>query len=93
MRPKFTVSTAWAEKVGFSDEDFCQTFDIDLESAEASDGRCPKCKKSSEDSNFNFYVWHPSDSPVKAEGIQYVRCLCGTMYYFGWKTETLWAPQ
>lgn len=87
MRPKVALSTAWAERLGFSDKDLCGLFDIDLASArEAREFHfCPHCGLEAEDSNFNFYVYEPSRLPEESLGVEYVGCLCGTTYYRGFR--------
>jgi hypothetical protein len=91
MRPKVTLSTAWAEKLGFSDEEICKLFDIDPASAVPTDETvrfgCPKCGNSEDDSDFIFYSYAPSDLPTSYSGRQYVGCVCGTTYVLGFRAE------
>ena len=96
MHPKITLSTAWAEKLGFSDEDICKLFDIDPSSAlvtKTDEFACPKCGNSSEDSNFVFYVYLPSDSPTICSGLQYAGCVCGSTYVGRFTRKTIFCQQ
>lgn len=84
MLPKVVLSTAWVERIGFSDQDICQLFDIKVVSAvPANDSfQCPNCQNSPDDSYFTFYVYSPLSSPNQFTALKYIGCVCGTTYHF-----------
>jgi hypothetical protein len=88
MEPKVILSTAWAERLKFSEQELAQLFDIDLDSAvPANDGmNCPRCGNTADDSNYQFFKYRPITTPDNVEGMKYVGCVCGTVYVFGFKT-------
>src|SRR5262245_25012310 len=92
MEIKLILSTAWAERLKFSDKDFAQLFDLGLDRARpANDSfRCPTCDNDPRDNNFEFFDYLPFRSPDVAEGKRFVGCVCETVYYLGTRKQTIY---
>jgi len=83
MLPKVILTTAWAELEGFSDAETADFFTIDKKTASRADknGACPRCHRVPNDCIKKFSSWEPSVYVERIKGVDYVVCLCGTVYY------------
>jgi hypothetical protein len=86
--PILIVTRAWADREGMSHDDIASLLDLDLKGAvqAGDDGVCPRCRRSSADSEVRLFM--PQGDKLRPEhaervpGVETVRCLCGTPYWF-----------
>lgn len=94
MEHKVILSTAWAERLQFTDRDLTELFDIELDQARpCSENRnCPQCGNEPDDSNYQFFKYDPVTAPNEYSGLQYVGCLCGVVYLVTFRNLRFYAP-
>ena len=95
MEPHFVINVGGLEKLGFTEKEFLELFNIDFENAvqtcEKFNFGCPKCNRVSEDC---FFIYHQykdfrfgknqngEDVDYSFENIRYHLCICGCLYVF-----------
>ena len=95
MQPHFVINAGGLDKLGFTEKEFLELFDIDFENAVPTSEKfnfgCPKCNRVSEDSFFIFHQYkdfrfgknHKSkDVEYSFDNISYHLCICGCLYVF-----------
>ncbi len=102
MEPHFEINAGGLDKLGFTEKEFFELFNIDFENAVQTSEKfnfgCPKCKRVSEDS---FFIYHQykdfrfgknqngEDVDYSFENIRYHLCICGCLYVFLSRSETI----
>ncbi|GEM_PF-5644835 len=95
MEPHFVINVGGLEKLGFTEKEFLDLFNIDFENAvktcEKFNFGCPKCNRVSEDCFFIYHQYkdfrfgknqNDEDVDYSFENIRYHLCICGCIYVF-----------
>ena len=102
MEAHFVINVGGLDKLGFTEKEFLELFDIDFENAvqtsEEFDFGCPKCNRVSKDSLFIYHQYKDfrfgknhkgEDVGYSFDNIEYHLCICGCLYVFLSHTETI----
>lgn len=88
MEPQFVLNVGGLEKLKFSEKEFLELLDINLEKAisASEDLSCPKCKRTTKNAYFTFHKYEDfefskKDSDYTYQSTDYHLCICGCLYY------------
>lgn len=95
MEPHFIINLGGLDKLGFTEKEFLELFNIDFKKAvptsEEFNFGCPKCKRNREDSYFIYHQYkdfkfgkdhYGKDADFSFDSINYHLCICGCLYVF-----------
>jgi len=85
MQWKVVLGPAWAEAEGMSDADLASLFGLDLVNARPAGAGdlCPRCRNHPNDCHVQLLsVDSATATPEQLEGRAFVKCLCGTLYWY-----------
>lgn len=91
MEPQFQINLGGLDKLGFTEKEFLELFDINLKKAVPANKefKCPKCKRGKEDVYFTYYKYQDfkfgkdirgGNADYSFVSTNFYLCICGCLY-------------